>query len=1127
MRKSLSFHSSVRYFKYIVLVLLFYPLTVLGAQGHITVKGQSITIKEAIMLIEKNSNYVFFYNAADLKNIRLKNINCSGPIDKVLNEVFANTGITYLIQGNDVVLKVSKTESAQQAKKTEIVGVVTDARTGEAVIGASVAIVGTTTGVITDIDGKFVIQAGPQDVLKISYVGYTAKEVKVGNRKVLAIDLSEDAQALEEVVVTAYGTGQKKASMVGSVQAIRPAELKVPSTNLSNSFAGRLSGVVAVQRTGRPGADGSDFWIRGISTLSGATSPLIIIDGVQVSSADLNALDPEVIDGFSILKDATATAMYGTRGANGVMIVTTKSGQNLDKPIINFRVEGQISQPTKTPKFVDGATYMELFNEAVKNDGSPDVLYSQDKINGTRMKLNPYVFPDVNWYDEMFNDVAFNEKVNFNIRGGGKKIDYFSSISVNHESGMLKNRSKDFFSYNNNIDVMRYAFQNNINAYLSKSSKLSVRLNVQLRDLREPNRGIDDIFADAMNSSPVEAPVFYEPDGTTNHVKWGTTDRLITAYQGNPVAQLTTGYNDTFESTVIAALEFEQKLDFLTKGLRFKALGTFKNWSKSINKYSGGWNKYLLGSYEQNEDGSYSYTTNRVGNEVSTDLNSTNETAGDRRIYLEAMVDYNRTFGRHDVNAMLLYNQDELVNNVPGNNLINSLPKRKQGLAGRLSYAYDGKYMAEVNMGYNGSENFAKGHRWGFFPSIALGYNISEESFFEPLRKVITSMKLRGSWGLVGNDQIGGERFIYMPTINLSGKGFTTGIDQNYGLSGPVYTRYENNSITWEVGEKINLGIDLQLLNSLNIVVDIFRETRRDIFQKKGTIPTYLGTGNTDVFGNLAEMKNQGLDLSIDYNKAFSKDFYMNFKGTFTYAHNEITKYDEAPKYAFQSKVGQSANVSQGYLSNGLFLDEAEIDRYNQQMGSTLGAGDIKYLNVSNMHGYGDDIVDVDDWTWIGNPTVPEIVYGFGPSFKYKNWDFSFFFQGVAKTSLFMSGFHPFGDNSLRNVLQFVANDRWSPTNQNVDAKYPRLTRKTSLNNTNPGNSGRTSDYWMRDGSFLKLKNMELGYTFKRMRFYISGSNLLTFSKFDLWDPEQGGGSGLKYPTQRVFNVGFQMTFNN
>ena len=288
MRKSLSFQSCVRYFKSIVLVLLFYPLTALGAQGHITVKGQSITIKEAIQLIEKNSNYVFFYNAADLKNIRLKNINCSGTIDKVLKEVFADTGFTWMMQDNDVILKMSKTESVQQAKKAEVVGVVTDARTGEPVIGASIAIVGTSTGVITDIDGKFVIQANPQDVLKVSYVGYTTKEVKVGNRKVLTIDLAEDAQALEEVVVTAYGTGQKKASMVGSIQAIRPAELKVPSTNLSNSFAGRLAGVVAVQRTGRPGADGSDFWIRGISTLSGTTSPLIIIDGVHVSSADKN-----------------------------------------------------------------------------------------------------------------------------------------------------------------------------------------------------------------------------------------------------------------------------------------------------------------------------------------------------------------------------------------------------------------------------------------------------------------------------------------------------------------------------------------------------------------------------------------------------------------------------------------------------------------------------------------------------------------------------------------------------------------------------------------------------------------------------------------------------------------------
>ena len=630
-----------------------------------------------------------------------------------------------------------------------------------------------------------------------------------------------------------------------------------------------------------------------------------------------------------------------------------------------------------------------------------------------------------------------------------------------------------------------------------------------------------------MEANPVDFPVRFPANmSDRDFVLWGDKPGGIhgQGWYRNPVAEYVTGYKTNLRTTITANFKLAQELDMITKGLKFTGLFSFKNYSSSSTERSASYNHYYMSSYDPS---SMEYKITRIGDEQSTALTNDGSRNGDRKMYFQAILDYNRIFKEvHDLNIMFLYNQEQYDINGP-TTLFSSLPQRKQGVAGRVSYSYDGRYYIEGNFGYNGSENFAKGHRWGFFPSIALGYNISEESFFEPLRKVITSMKLRGSWGLVGNDQIGGERFIYMPTINLSGKGFTTGIDQNYGLSGPVYTRYENNSITWEVGEKINLGIDLQLLNSLNIVVDIFRETRRDIFQKKGTIPTYLGTGNTDVFGNLAEMKNQGLDLSIDYNKAFSKDFYMNFKGTFTYAHNEITKYDEAPKYAFQSKVGQSANVSQGYLSNGLFLDEAEIDRYNQQMGSTLGAGDIKYLNVSNMHGYGDDIVDVDDWTWIGNPTVPEIVYGFGPSFKYKNWDFSFFFQGVAKTSLFMSGFHPFGDNSLRNVLQFVANDRWSPTNQNVDAKYPRLTRKTSLNNTNPGNSGRTSDYWMRDGSFLKLKNMELGYTFKRMRFYISGSNLLTFSKFDLWDPEQGGGSGLKYPTQRVFNVGFQMTFNN
>ena len=1008
-----------------------------------------------------------------------------------------------------------------QQNTFEIVGVVIDAATQEPLIGATVQIKGTTTGDVTDMDGKFTIRVKKSDILVFSYIGYKNREVKIGTQKILSVELTENTKEIEEVVVTAYGTGQKKASMVGSVESIRPAELQVPATNLSNSFAGRLAGVISVQRSGQPGADGSTFWIRGISTMNGVTDPLIILDGVQVSSSDLDNLDPEVIDGFSVLKDATATAMYGSRGANGVMIVTTKSGANMDKPIINFRIEGLISRPTSTPEFVGGAEYMQLFNEAVRNDGSGEILFTDDKIAGTLERRNKYIYPDVNWYKELFKSTTFNQKFNFNIRGGGRKVDYFSSISVIREEGMLKNRSKDFFSYNNNINNMRYTFQNNINAKLGATSKLSLRLNVQLRDWKQPNQSVGTIFTNTMDCSPVEFPVYYEPDGVTPYVKWGSTQRLLSSFP-NPVADMVTGYNDSFASTVIAALEFNQKLDFVTKGLSFRALFSFKNWSETSNKRKAGWNKFTLTDYERDDDGNYTYQVDRIGEEVATTLGITSATSGNRRFYGEAALKYERVFGKHDLNGLFVYNLDESVNNVPGNNVINSLPKRKVGIAARASYVYDSRYMAEVNVGYNGSENFAKGHRFGLFPSIAVGYLISEEKYFEPYRDAVTRLKLRATYGLVGNDQIGSDRFIYMSQINLGGKGFTTGLNQNYGLNGPTYTRYANEDITWEVGEKINFGVDLQLYKILDVTLNFFRENRRDIFQQRATIPNYLGTADTKIYGNLAKMRNQGVDFAVTLNKQVSKNFFLNFRGTFTYAHNEIVAIDEAPAYPFQSKVGQSANMTSGYLSNGLFIDQNDVENYRQQLGNTLKPGDIKYKNVSHdLYGYDDDLVDSHDWVWLGNPTVPEIVYGFGSSMKWKKLDFSFFFQGVAKTSLFINGFHPFGDNSLRNVLSWVAEERWSPDNQNSQATYPRLSRNTNKNNT------QTSDYWMRNGAFLKLKNVEIGYTHKNMRFYVSGNNLLTFSPFDLWDPEQGGGSGLSYPTQRVFNIGFQMTINN
>lgn len=1116
-----------RYLKYVVLALLFYPLSILGAQVHVAVKGQSMSIKQAIELIEKNSDYSFFYNAADLKNTKPKNLDCSGTIDEVLKMVFAESGIRYTIKGNEIILKLEKAESAQQSKKFKLVGAVTETSTGESIPGASIMVKGTTTGTTTDLDGKFEIMASPNDVLVVSFIGYATKEIKVGNQKVLSITLSDDAKQLSEVVVTAFGTGQKKESVTGSIQSVRPSELVAPSSNLSTSFAGRLSGVVAYQRSGEPGSNGANFYIRGISTLSGVTSPLIIMDGVEISSGDLNAIDPEVIESFSILKDATATAMYGTRGANGVMIVKTKSGADLEKPIIGMRVEANVTTPTKIPSFVSGAKFMEMYNEAVTNQGTGDVLYTSDQIYGTSNGLNQYVYPNVDWYNELFKDAAFNQKANFNIRGGTQRITYFMNVNVNHETGMLRNRSQDYFSYKNNINLTKYAFQNNIDFHMSKSSKIGLHLNVQLNDMSGPRStdstsATDRIFNSVMNSNPVDFPISFPTVEGVDWVRWGGYAGGNTQGSSNPMAEMVDGYEDIFESTVIANIDFDQKLDFITKGLSFKALFSFKNWSYTRTRRSQGYNMYHVTDYSKNDDGTYDYTVSPIREPSTHTLSTNSSTNGDRRFYFQSYFDYTRQFGDHNVNAMVLFNADQYDSNFPGS-LIASLPRRKIGFAGRLSYDYAHRYMVEFNAGYNGSENFAEGHRWGFFPSVSAGWNISEEKFWEPIKDVVSNFKIRGSYGLVGNDQLNQSRFIYLAQVSLQGtNAFQTGYGtQTQSYQGPTYTRYQNNDITWEIGHKLNVGVDLQLFNSVNLTVDAFQEIRSDIFQQRSSIPNYLGTANTTIYGNLAKVKNWGVDLSVDYGKQINKDLTVQFKGTFTFARNKVLEYDEAPGLRpAMSQVGRRLNTYTGYIADGLFIDEADIANSPT---STLGniaiaPGDVKYVDQPDADGNYDGQITTDDRVEIGHPTVPEIVYGFGPTVQWKNWDFSFFFQGQANVSLMMSGFSPFGQSYNRNVLSWIADDYWSAENQNINAKYPRLTKYENSNNM------QTSTYWLRNAAFLKLKNAEIGYRFKKARVYVSGVNLLTFSPFKLWDPEMGGGKGLSYPTQRTYNIGIQIT---
>ena len=1117
--------------KYLLLFVFCFLVAALQAKSPVygqaktfTVSLKNVTLKEVISYVEKNSQYVFFFkpeviNQSTQISVSLKN----ATVKQLLDKVSEQANIVYEMKERQIVLKEKKvSEQSVSQKKRLLQGLVKDEQ-GNPIIGASIQLKNTGTGVITDLDGLFQIQVTDKNsVIVISYIGYVTQEISVGDRSSITVQLKEDTKSLEEVVVTAFGATQKKETMVGAIQQVRPAELKVPSSSLSTSFAGRMAGVIAIQRSGQPGADGADFWIRGKSTFGDATGVLIVLDGVEISSSDLNALDPEVIESFSILKDATATAMYGTRGANGVMIVTTKSGQDLLKPIINFRLETSMSQLTSVPEMVGGVDYMKLYNEALTTRGITTGLYDDTKIRATEQGLNPLVYPNVDWYNEMFNKNAFAQRFNFNIRGGKKAVTYFMSASVKHDAGNLKSLSKDYFSYNNNINVMRYDFVNNLSIKATNTTKISLGLNVSLRDWKGPSAGVDGIFSMSREASPVDFPIVYPARNDKEiYTLWGGMSGGIynNGYR-NPVAEYVVGFKKQFASTVNANIRLDQDLKMVTKGLKLHVLASFKNWSKTETTRKAGYNQFEIDQYNE---ATGEYTLSRVGNEQKTALNTEGAATGDRRIFIQAYLDYKRKFGVHDVNAMLLYNQDQLDNNKP-DNLLSSLPRRKQGIAARLSYAYDDRYLAEVNFGYNGSENFAKNNRFGFFPSIALGYNISQEKFWEPISNVISHFKLRGSYGLVGNDGIN-ERYAYLEDIVLSSDKwkYTTGVNQNVNLQGPVWNRYYNPNLTWEVGKKLNVGFDMQLFHQVNLNFDVFKEIRSKIYmQKVNTLPDFIGTGETKIYENSGKMKNVGFDIALDYNKQITKDFFLSFKGTLTYAHNTILERDEPPfqLYPNLSSVGYSRGQHLVYVADGLFRDQADVDSHAEQtLGYIPQPGDIKYVDQPDANGNCDGIINTNDRVYMGYPEDPEIVYGFGPSMKYKNWDFSFFFQGAARTSILMSGFHPFGKNATRGVMKFIADDYWSESNPNPNAAYPRLTRDTNANNT------VNSSYWLRNGAFLKLKNAEIGYTFKMFRAYLNGSNLLTFSPFKHWDPEMGGGSGMQYPTQRVFNIGIQFTF--
>lgn len=1090
---------------------------------NITISLSNASLKTLLSEIEAATDYSFMFGRGLIDNLKVSIEVKDKSLEEVLEEALSTHNLSYVVKDKQIIIVEDKNTQNQENKgirqassSYKLKGVVVDEK-NETLVGVSVSIKGTTTGVMTDIDGNFSLDVIPGYTLEVRYMGYKTQEILIVNQKELKIRMEDDVTMLKDVVVVGWGK-QKKESVVGAVQTIKPEELRVPSSNLSNALGGRLAGVISVQRTGEPGADASNFWIRGISSFSGGTSPLIFIDNIEASAGDLNALPPEAIEGFSILKDAAATALYGARGANGVMLVTTKNGSDMAKPKVNFRLTQTFSAPTKLVDIADGVDYMRMYNEAGATRYGSEPFFSDDKIQGTIEKRDKYIYPNINWIDFLFKDYSMNQSANINITGGAKRVDYFASATVTNDNGMLK--KDDFNNFDNNIQSLRYSFQANVNAYISSSTKVGVRVNSIILDYNGPNTSTSNIYSRLFQSPGVYFyPVLPAQKGE-NHILFGNaaSGPLGNNRFYNPYADMVSGYNNRNESTVTASFNLEQKLDFILPGLKFSGLASFKNWSKSeFKKYFDPF-YYRITDYTAIGDGKYGFEYDVQVPGVES-LKAKNSSNGDRYINLQGVIDYAHKFGNHDVTAMLVYMQRDFRQTyVDENNFISTLPNRNQGIAGRLTYGYDNRYLMEFNFGYNGSENFEKGDRFGFFPSIALGYVVSNEKYFEPLLNTVNHLKLRGSYGTVGNSSIAGTRFPYLTEVDLGGWGYGFGGGTTYQyVSGAKITKYGLPGAHWEVATKLNLGIDLRLLNCLDLTVDYFHEKRKDIFLQRKTIPDEIGLGTSGQmpWSNFGQVKNQGVDLTLDFHKQVNDDFLISAKGTFTYAHNKILAYDD-PDYdwAYLYQTGRPIGLEKGYIALGLFESEEDIKLSpTQSFEPTVLPGDIKYKDLN-----GDGKIDGNDQTFIGNPTsVPEIVYGLGISTQYKNWDASIFFQGAAGTSIQMKDMHPFGGDR-NTVLQYIKDDYWSVDNPNPNAKYPRLDLNVNNNNS------QISTFWNKDGSFLRLKNIEFGYTYKFARIYISGQNLLTFSEFKYWDPELGSGSGLKYPTQRSASIGIQVT---
>lgn len=1025
--------------------------------------------------------------------------------------------------------------AASAQDPASVTGRVTD-EDGLFLAGAAIIEKGTMNATVTDQNGGYsLVLSTANPVLEVSFLGYVTQDVRVGNQRVVDIILVEDVSALDEVVVVGYGH-QRKVSVVGAQSTMRIADVKMPTGNLSNALAGRIAGIVSVTRSGEPGHDDSDIWIRGLSTLSGqSSSPLILVDGVERS---LNNLDPDDVESFTVLKDASATAVYGVRGANGVIIVQTKPGV-VGTPKFTVDYYESFTRMTRVPKMADAYTYMDVANEAYANaNPGTKPLYSQEyivatkKANGVLYNDNPliynqYLYPAVNWHKEMFNDWGHNRRANASVRGGVPNANYYVSLSYYGEEGMTKNFELE--NYNTKMQYDRFNFTSNVNLKPTNKTRIDVGISGYVSTGHYPQQSAETLFASTMEINPVYLPLTM-PDGSLPGINSNGDLR-------NPYMDLALrGYYQEFNNTINTNLRVTQDLDFWnwSQGFTVSAMAAFDSYNSRTLNYNRWSDMYYFAADTDPEtglwvedtifddEGNYRMNRNREG---SDELSFGNSSAATRTSYVEASLNYDRVFGKHRVGGLMLFNQ-RVYRNLNSDSLIGSLAYKSRGYAGRLTYSWDDRYLFEANVGINGSENFSPKNRYGTFPAFGFGWVVSNEPFWERMSRYVSYFKLRYTIGWVGSDSVTDRRFMYQGTMG-SMYGLRLGTDHTLQSGWGVSTY--GVDVGWSRSRKQDVGVDIGLFqDKFSLTVDLFKEYRDKIFLRRQSNPWYAGYVEAP-YANMGVVENKGIEFQLEFNQKLGNHVFLTVRGNATYNKDKIIEDDTpSPIYPWLETRGTSVNATWGYIADGLFTSQEEIDNHATQFG-TVQVGDIKYRDLN-----GDGRIDEDDMTVIGRGDVPRIYYGFGFDLQVHSFSIGAIFQGTAQADRILSGraIQPFsGQNGLDNLYSNIG-DRWSPDDPtNTNVFYPRLTYNSESNTNNT----QTSTWWKKDMSFLRLKQLNINYRLPQRwldkcfmddaSVYLMGTNLFTISKFKLWDPELNTSNGIKYPNTQSYSIGVKFSF--